>query len=90
MQNEQAVKMAAKLYECRDAAKLIFGAGYHARMEAYGQAVKSAAQAMECSDLAAATALANKQPGTTAAILYLAAVVEMTEPSNGPHEGRPD
>ena len=34
MQTEQAVKMAAKLYECRDTAKRVFGDGYHARMEA--------------------------------------------------------
>ena len=60
MQTEQAVKMAAKLYECRDTAKLVFGDGYHKRMEAYGQVVKSAANALRCSDIAAATTLANK------------------------------
>jgi len=82
MQTEQAVKMAAKLYECRDTAKRVFGDGYHARMEAYGQVVKSAANALNCSDVAAATMLANKVGGGMAAICYLAAVVEMTEPSN--------
>ena len=82
MQTEQAVKMAAKLYECRDTAKRVFGDGYHKRMEAYGQVVKSAANALNCSDVAAATTLANKAGGGMAAICYLAAVVEMTEPSN--------
>ena len=82
MQNEQAVKMAAKLYECRDTAKSVFGDGYHERMAAYGQVVKSAANALGCSDIAAATTLANKAGGGMAAICYLAAVVEMTEPSN--------
>ena len=82
MQTEQAVKMAARLYECRDTAKRVFGESYHKRMEAYGQVVKSAANALRCSDIAAATTLANKAGGGMAAICYLAAVVEMTEPSN--------
>lgn len=90
MQNEQAVKMAAKLYECRDTAKRVFGDGYHKRMEAYGQVVKSAANALRCSDIAAATTLANKAGGGMAAICYLAAVVEMTEPSNDRVQARPE
>jgi len=44
--------------------------------------VKSAANAMGCSELAAATTLSNKAEGGVTAICYLAAVVEMTEPSN--------
>lgn len=82
MKNEHAVKMATKLYECRDTAKQILGDGYHERMAAYGQAVKSAANAMACSELSAATVLANKASGGMAAIFYLAAAVELTEPSN--------
>ena len=82
MQNAQAIKVAARLYECRDAAKSVLGEGYHERMKAYGQTVKSAANAMGCSDIAAATTLSNKAGGGMAAIFYLAAVVEMTEPSN--------
>ena len=82
MQTEQAVKMAAKLYECRDTAKRLFGDTYHERMAAYGQTVKSAANALNCSDVAAATTLANKAGGGIAAVCFLAAVVEMTEPSN--------
>ena len=88
MQTEQAVKMAARLYECRDTAKRVFGESYHKRMEAYGQVVKSAANALRCSDIAAATTLANKAGGGMAAICYLAAVVEMTEPSNAGHQRR--
>lgn len=87
MQTEQAVKMAAKLYECRDTAKQVFGDCYHKRMDAYCQVVKSAANAMRCSDIAAATTLANKAGGGMAAICYLAAVVEMTEPSNASLSG---
>lgn len=82
MQSEQAVKMAAKLYECRDTAKRLFGSAYQQRMEAYMRVVKSAANAMNCSELSAATTLANKAGGGVPAICYLAAVVEMTEPSN--------
>jgi len=40
MQTEQAVKMAAKLYECRDTAKRLLGDGYQKRMTAYAQAVE--------------------------------------------------
>lgn len=82
MQTEQAVKMAAKLYECRDTAKRLLGDGYQKRMTAYAQVVRSAANGMACSELSAATTLANKAGGGMAAIYYLAAVVEMTEPSN--------
>ena len=46
------------------------------------QVVRSAANGMACSELSAATTLANKAGGGMAAIYYLAAVVEMTEPSN--------
>jgi hypothetical protein len=82
MQGEKAVKMAAKLYACRDTAKRVFGDGYRERMEAYGKTIKSAAIAMSCSEINAAITLANKAGGGMAAICYLAAVVEMTEPSN--------
>jgi len=82
MQTEQAVKMAAKLYACRDTARQVFGDGYQARMAAYAEVIKSAANALRCSDLSAATTLANKAGGSMAAICYLAAAVEMAEPSN--------
>ncbi len=81
MQTEKAIKMAAQLYECRDTAKRLFGSAYQQRMDAYGQIVKSAANAMQCSELSAATTLATKAGGLSA-ICYMAAVVEMTEPSN--------
>lgn len=81
MATEQEVKIAAMLYECRDTAKRVFGAEYHKRMQAYGQTVKSAANAMECSELSAATTLA-KASGGMASILYLAAAVELAEPSS--------
>ena len=82
MQTEQAVKMAAKLYECRDTAKQVFGDSYHERMEAYGQKVTSVANTLNCSYMAAATKLANTADDGMVAVCYLAAVVEMIEPSN--------
>lgn len=78
----QPVTMPAKFYESRDTAKRVFGDGYHKRMAAYGQVVTSAANALRCSDIAAATTLATKAGGEMAAICFLAAMVEMTEPSN--------
>ena len=76
------VQIAAKLYECRDAAKFLLGDKYHERMAAYGEIVKSTANAMECGEIKAAMTLASKNGGM-AAMLYMASVVEMTEPSNG-------
>jgi hypothetical protein len=81
MQTEQAVKMAARLYDLRDTAKRLLGDSYHDRMAVYGQTIKSAANALSCSDIAAATTLANKAGGGISTVYYLAAVVEMTEPS---------
>jgi hypothetical protein len=82
MQNEQAVKLTAKLYKYRDTAKSIFGDQYYNRMAAYGQTVKSTANALGCNELSAATTLAKKASSEIAALCYLASVVEMTEPSN--------
>lgn len=77
---QQQVQMAAKLYECRDTAKRMFGDGYKARMDAYGQTIKSMAKTSDMNELQAAMHAA-KETGGMAAVCYLAAFVEMTEPT---------
>lgn len=81
MQQEQAIKLAAKLYECRDTAKRLLGDGYQARMDAYGQIIKSTAMTTGTSEMSAAIACANRLGGLPA-VYYLAAAVEIAEPSN--------
>lgn len=81
MKQEQAVTMAAKLYECRDTARRLFGEGYQARMDSYGQIIRSIAKTTGTSELSAAISAAKKVEGM-ASICFLAAAVEMAEPSN--------
>ena len=76
---QQQVQMAAKLYECRDTAKRLFGDGYKARMDAYGQVIKSMAKTTDMNEMQAAM-YAAKQTGGMGAVCYLAAFVEMTDP----------
>ena len=77
---QQQVQMAAKLYECRDTAKRLFGDGYKARMDAYAKTIKSMTKTTDMNELQAAMHAA-KQTGGMAAVCYLAAFVEMTEPT---------
>jgi hypothetical protein len=77
---EREVKMAASLYEARDTARRLFGVGYKSRMDSYGQTIKSVAKTTDCTDLAAAIDCA-KRVGGVAAMCYLAAAVELIEPT---------
>ena len=76
------LEIAARLYECRAAARSILGDKYHQRMEERADVVKAVAKRDNCNDITAATAVI-KECGLEGldAILMLAAVVEMTEPS---------
>ena len=78
MQVEQAVKISAQLYECRDAAKRLLGAHYQRDMDLWAMAIRGVAETDKCSDVAAATKMAKDADGF-GAIVILAAVVEMTE-----------
>jgi hypothetical protein len=76
------VQIAAKLYECRDAARTILGDKYQERMREYGDSIRSVAAAKECSELEAGKMLADAGGGGVATVLMLAATVEIIEPSN--------
>jgi len=76
-----AIQMAAKLYECRDAARSLLGTHYKRDMELWALAITGVAASDKCSELAAANKMA-KEAGGFGAIVVLAAYVEMAEPSD--------
>lgn len=63
---EKQIQIAAKLYECREAARLLLGDGYAVRMAEYGQLVYGVAEGRRLGILEAATEIANdmEQPKT--------------------------
>lgn len=82
MNNEKATRLAAKLYECRDAARTLLGDKYHDRMAEYERVIRGVA-AERCIGLVeAGTEIATKSGGVFMAVLVLAATVEAIEPSN--------
>ena len=77
-----AIQIAARLYECRDAARNILGVKYAEKMREYGDSVRAVAKVKECGELEAGKMLAEATGGGMTAILVLAATVEIIEPSN--------
>ena len=77
---EQQVRMAAQLYEARNAAKTILGAEYRPLMTVLADVLRTAAATEATSELAVAISMAKGMTGTSA-IFMLAAAVELTEPS---------
>jgi hypothetical protein len=76
----QAINSTSKMYECRDAAKTLYGSKYAARMEEYGDAIKAVARSKQCSELQAVILMAKEVDGF-ARICLMAAYVELVEPS---------
>ena len=82
MDHEHRARMIAKLYECRDAARTLLGEKYPARMAEYGKEIRAIAINKEISDIKAAMLLASvPDPSGIGSVLYLAAAVELIEPS---------
>lgn len=79
--DEKTVKLTAKLYECRDAARTLLGASYFEHMREYAKVIDDCAVHDNCSFLSAAIRLA-KQTQAPTSVFLLAAVVEHSEPSN--------
>lgn len=77
---EETVKMAARLYECRDAARSLLGTHYKRDMDLWAIAIRGEAQSKQCSELSAALGMAKEADGF-GAIVIIAAVVELTEPT---------
>jgi hypothetical protein len=80
MSAESAIKVAAKLYECRDTARSLLGAHYAGDMAKWGRLIGALSKKRGCSELDAAKGLAD-EAGGMGAVLILAAYVELSEPS---------
>lgn len=80
--NEINIQTAAKMYECRDAARQILGSKYQGRMNELGKVLEAVAERDRCNHIVAGTT-AIKDAGLTGidALMLIAAVVEITEPS---------
>lgn len=85
---EQNVKTAAQMYECRDAARRLLGDKYHARMDERARVIRAVAKRDNCNDIVAgATIIKDAGLHGIDVLLLMAAVVEMTEPSNAKNQG---
>lgn len=80
---EKHVAIAAQMYECRSTARRLLGDKFHARMAEYSDVVRAVAQRDKCNEIVAGATVI-KEAGLTGmdSLLLMAAVVEMTEPSN--------
>jgi hypothetical protein len=82
--SETQIRIAAKLYEARDAVRTLLGDKYHEKMKIGMDALQTLCDEEGISPLVAATRTANmfdREGRGAAALLVLAAAVEMLEPS---------
>lgn len=82
---EQTVKLAAKLYEARDAMRALLGEKYASAMADTGAAISDMAKKSGAPPLSAAVQLAKAcadDGDGFAALRVMAAAVEMIEPTN--------
>lgn len=78
--SERQVRMAARLYEMRNAARRLLGDGYSAKMAELGGALKTVADKTQRQPLAVAIEAARDADGL-AQCYILAAAVELAEPT---------
>lgn len=80
---EQYVAIAAQMYECRAAARRLLGDKFQQSMDERASVVRAVAKRDNCNDIVAgATVIKEAGLHGMDALLLMAAVVEMTEPSN--------
>jgi hypothetical protein len=77
---EQRARLAATMYECRDAARSLLGDRYAARMAEIGKAIDAISTARRIGTVAAATLMARNLDGMNA-LQVIAAAVELVEPT---------
>lgn len=77
-----AIQLTAKLYECRDAAKVLCGDKYQERMQQLGQYIAKVAEREKQNEVSVALAMCKgcSLEGADVA-LVMAAAVELIEPS---------
>ncbi len=77
--DEKQVRMAVRLYEMRETARRLLGAGYAAKMKELGDVMSTVAEKTGRTVLSIAIAAAKDADGLTQCYL-LAAAVELSEP----------
>lgn len=81
---ERSVTMAAKLYEVRSTARRLLGDRFKPKMAEFGKAIDAVCVGKKVDSMSAAILLskaAQAEGRDMEAMLFLAAVVEMTDPS---------
>lgn len=82
--NEQQIKLAAKLYQCRDAAKSLYGKEYKAELKWYISRIYDYQKKQKVETLPAVLAicsLPSVKENASATMMFMAAAVEIIEPS---------
>lgn len=83
---EQAIKLAAKLYEMRDGAKQLLGDRYPARMAEFRKAIEMVQAKKNLDALKAAMDICQHVDGDGFEVIFvMAAALEMIEPSGAPN-----
>jgi len=83
MVNEKAVRIAAKLYECRDTVRRLWGTDYPTKIKAWGETIEAIAANKGLDPLEAGRQLASASHDGATQMVILAATVELIEPSTG-------
>lgn len=81
---EQQIRIAAKMYECRDTLKRLTGDKFRERITEYQGFLRTAMQRYECDEIKAAMHLCHDERIRDSAITQMwliAAAVELLEPS---------
>ena len=81
---ETQVKMAAKLYKCRDTAKNFLGAEYKERLKPYTQILTAVMKANNLEEIPALLKVSETetyQDSPIGQMMFMAATVELIEPS---------
>lgn len=81
---EQQIKLANKLYECRDSAKLLYREQYHEKVQWYKDVINNAQKKWNKDILQSAIGLCKLpqiQENGIAVMMFMAAAVEIIEPS---------
>lgn len=78
---EQQVRIAARLYEARAAAKTMLGEKFAERMKEYGAVIKGIADKQKVSEIAALNVACRLVDNPYTHIQLMAAAVELVEPS---------
>lgn len=82
---ETQIKIAAKLYQCRDTAKSFLKDKYKEKLEPFTHLIKETMKANNMDEIHALLLIIQThhyQDNYMAQMMYMAAVVEMIEPSN--------